>query len=271
MSIKISHEAPLSFLEASLYFNDYDYALVHLFSECAKYRDFFSKCLKLGREVILDNSVQELGQAYSGDNYASWIEKLQPTYYIIPDVLEDCNRTIENCQMWLAKYNLPGKKIGVVQGKTYEEIVKCYKYMDAHVDKIGISFDYSYYEKSTPHPSKCISWMLGRIGLLGKLAKDGIINTEKPHHLLGASNPREFSFYAPYKWIRSLDTSSPIVHGICGIEYDDFGLWEKKSIKIPELLNYEPKGNQDVERIMHNIQRFREFVNYGEYVNYKAF
>jgi len=42
---------------------------------------------------------------------------------------------------WNLKYkDLPGKKIGVVQGKTYSEIVGCYDYMAnvADVDMIAI-------------------------------------------------------------------------------------------------------------------------------------
>ena len=71
---------------------------------------------------------------------------------------------------WNEKYSdLPGKKIGVVQGKTYESIASCYDYMDkvAKVDMIAISFDYSYYTVSAPHPNKYVSWMLGRVKLIG--------------------------------------------------------------------------------------------------------
>jgi queuine/archaeosine tRNA-ribosyltransferase len=107
---------------------------------------------------------------------------------------------------WLVSYGgrLPGKMIGVVQGKTYSEIVECYEYMNAvNVDMIAISFDYSYYQEKFPHPNKYVSWMLGRIQLLGRMLKDGIINTEVPHHLLGCGLPQEFSFYhnAGYEWI----------------------------------------------------------------------
>ena len=127
---------------------------------------------------------------------------------------------------WNTQYSsLPGKKIGVVQGKTYNQIKSCYEYMDkvADVDMIAISFDYSYYTVSVPHANKYVSWMLGRVKLIGDLLKDGIINKEKPHHLLGCGLPQEFSFYkhADYNFIYSLDTSNPVVHGIKGIEYKD--------------------------------------------------
>ena len=59
MGIKTSHEVPLSMLEQSRAFNDYDYALVHLFEKYPKYYDFFKKSIEMGRDVLLDNSIFE--------------------------------------------------------------------------------------------------------------------------------------------------------------------------------------------------------------------
>ena len=100
--------------------------------------------------------------------------------------------------------------------------------------------------------------MLGRVKLLGDLLKDGIINTEKPHHLLGCGLPQEFAFYAHYPWIYSLDTSNPVVHGIKGIKYGSDGLWSKETQKLFELINYDV---EDVNLILSNIQKFRWFTN----------
>ena len=88
--MKISHETPISLLEYSTEFNDYDYALVHLFEEYTKYFDFFKKSISQGRTVILDNSIFELGKAFDSDRFAYWIQQLNPTEYIIPDSLENC-------------------------------------------------------------------------------------------------------------------------------------------------------------------------------------
>ena len=130
------------------------------------------------------------------------------------------------------------------------------------VDMIAISFDYSYYSVSVPHPNKYVSWMLGRVKLLGDLLKDGVINTEKPHHLLGCGLPQEFAFYkhADYKWIYSLDTSNPIVHGIKGITYGDEGLWSKESQKLHELIDMDLE-DIDLSRVKNNIQKFRWYAN----------
>ena len=127
---------------------------------------------------------------------------------------------------------------------------------------IAISFDYSYYSDSIPHPNKYVSWMLGRVKLLGDLERDGIINKDKPHHLLGCGLPQEFSFYknANYKWLYSLDTSNPVVHGLKGIEYDREGLWSKESQKLHELINV-PIEEIDIEKVTSNIEKFRWLTN----------
>ena len=259
--IKIAHESPKSIFKQVQNVTDYDYALVHLFEEDPEYLKQFQEAKAKGREIILDNSIFELEEAFDAEKFAGWVLELQPTWYIVPDALEDAKKTCSQMATWINKYkNLPGKKIGVVQGKTYQQIKSCYEYMDkiAEVDMIAISFDYSYYVQSVPHPNKYVSWMMGRVKLLGDLLKDGIINENKPHHLLGCGLPQEFSFYSDYKWIYSLDTSNPVVHGIKGVEYREDGLWSKESQKLFELINHQV---EDTNTILYNINKFKWFAN----------
>jgi len=264
MSIKIAHEAPKSIFEEVNKLTDYSYALVHLFEQDKEYLDLFKKTVIKGREVILDNSIFELGTAFEPERYLYWINELRPTWYIVPDVLENSGGTMAKMAEWNGKYRSKayGKSIGVVQGKTYNEIVDCYEYMDniADVDMIAISFDYSYYTQSVPHPNKYVSWMLGRVKLLGDLVRDGIINETKPHHLLGCGLPQEFSFYSWYPWIYSLDTSNPVVHALKNIPYRDTGLWNKESQKLVDLIDTSLE-NINLELITKNIKDFRKFTN----------
>jgi hypothetical protein len=259
--IKIAHESPKSIFNQVQNVTDYDYALVHLFEEDPEYLQQFKEAKEKGREIILDNSIFELEEAFDAEKFAGWVLELGPDWYIVPDALEDAKKTCSQMAAWNIKYkDLPGKKIGVVQGKTYKQIKTCYEYMDktANVDMIAISFDYSYYVQSVPHPNKYVSWMMGRVKLLGDLLKDGVINEDKKHHLLGCGLPQEFSFYSDYKWIYSLDTSNPVVHGIKGIEYREDGLWSKESQKLFELINYEVV---DTNTILYNINKFKWFAN----------
>ena len=264
--IKVAHESPKDIFNEVQSLTDYDYALVHLFEEDPIYLDQFKKAIANGREVILDNSIFELEEAFDAVKFDKWVNEIKPTWYIVPDALEQSQKTIDQMEDWNNKglgYEGSGK-IGVVQGKTYDEIVDCYNYMnkEADVDMIAISFDYSYYTKSCPHVNKYVSWMLGRVKLLGDLLRDGVINKDKPHHLLGCGLPQEFSFYkhSDYDWIYSLDTSNPVVHGIKGISYGSDGLWSKERQKLHELINSEISIDQ-LNTIKNNIQKFKWFTN----------
>ena len=272
-TIKIAHEAPKSIFRKIQCFTDYDYALVHLFEEDEEYFNLFKEALKNGREVVLDNSVFELGKAFNPERFVYWINKLQPTYYIVPDVLESFDGTRKNMLDW--KENWPSKvisgpkMIGVVQGNSYEAIKRCYTFMveDAQVDKVAISFDYSYYEQSVPHPNRLMSWVLGRVKLLGDLMQDGTLRTDVPHHLLGCALPCEGIFYPSkyYDFIESMDTSNPVVHGLREIEYrGPLGLTTKESTKLYTLINSEVSDEQEYS-IIGNCLRFRTMWcgNYG--------
>jgi len=254
---KVSHEVPLVLLEKSREFNDYDYALVHLFETLPEYYNFYKKSVEMGRDVLLDNSIFELGKAFDQERFAYWVKALKPTRYIIPDVLDSMVGTVENLYKWNSNYkDLPGRKIGVLQGDNLEDLITCYKEINFYCDEIAISFNYKYYGDTV------MDWYLGRPKLIRYLYDNHILNRNKPHHLLGASLPQEFKFYrdSKYDFINSLDTSSPIVHGLLKIRYKPgFGLHSKKSIKLVDLID-STVDDEQMRIINYNLKEFRSYV-----------
>jgi len=265
---KIAHEAPISIFNDVQARTDYDYALVHLFEESEQYFQLFKQALNNKREVILDNSVFELGTAFDSEKYAEWIVRLKPTYYIIPDVLNDANGTIKNYDNWVKNYkdSVPGKMIAVAQGKTYNEFLECYNHLTSGVDKIAISFDSEFYDTwisrfSTKQPTKYHAWALARQLLFVKMVEMKHINESIPHHLLGCGVPQEFSDYRNYKFIDSIDTSNPVVAGLKGLRYNnERGLDDKPSEKLHTMINSEVSIEQ-LANITYNITWFRKIVN----------
>ncbi len=269
--IKIAHESPVPYFDQVQQQTDYDYALVHLFEENEEYYSKFKFAVQKGREVLLDNSIFELGEAFDKDKYAVWIEKLQPSWYIIPDVLEGAEETVKNVKEWqhLAGFNT----IGVVQGKAYDEICWCYQEIAPLVDKIAISFDYSFFNDLVMDmayddvsrgwlPTKYHIWAKGRQILLDMMIEDNIIIHSKPHHLLGCGLPQEFKHYTRYGFIDSLDTSNPVVAGYKGIRYNGLaGLEDKPSVKLFTLIDevFTEKQKRDVD---YNIRMFRMMTNH---------
>lgn len=68
MVIEVSHESPISILDKSLEYNDYAYALVHLFETHPDYYNFFKNLVDENKcSVLLDNSIFELGKSFKSN------------------------------------------------------------------------------------------------------------------------------------------------------------------------------------------------------------
>lgn len=265
--IKTYHEAPKAIFHRVQELTDGDYALVHLFEEDREYYELFQNALRTGRDVILDNSVFELGTAFNADTFAYWVYALRPTWYIVPDVLEDADATIDRFFNFIKAYpGLPGKRIGVVQGKNYDDFVKCYKTIAPYCDKIGISFDCSWYVERMKGSTKWLQLAAGRLKTLIQMDEQHVIDRNKPHHLLGVAVPQDLACYAAFQrggeflWVDSVDTSNPVVHGLAGISYGLTGLEDKETRKLYTMIN-EQVSDEQWQVIHNNIQDFRRFCN----------
>ncbi len=283
--MKIFHEVPNCLLETSLTFNDGDYCLVHLLDGNTKYRDFYKSSVEQGRHIILDNSIFELGESVASDMLVRWIKFLRPTEYIIPDALEDCEKTLSNFEAFKSTHgtDLPGHAMAVVQGKTYEEILHCVNVFqnDPFVSRIAISFDYSLYLTLTENEADAESahlfavqmgiplylvankwgrYALGRLYILHKLSKDTTLR--KKIHLLGCAVPWEVKYFNKLKLnhvLESIDTSNPIVSGILGKKYNtEVGLRTKWSKRLVDFIDDELTFSQ-VALAWNNVQLFRKF------------
>jgi hypothetical protein len=258
--MKIYHEAPLRAFDLVQQYTDGDYALVHLLKNPTYKRAF--KLAKLNdREIILDNSVFELGQAYDDSLFAAEVERMEPTWYIVPDVLSNMDGTLERFRKFVNKHpELPGGRVGVVQGSSNAQLLRCYEQLEPHCDMIAFSFDYVHWGLAIPqHESKWHAYMEGRREFLNNY--QGFFNKDKPHHLLGCALPQEFVAYPRnWDWLYSVDTSNPVVHGMLGIAYSPEGLYSKSTIKLAEMIDSDVNAIQ-CSRILHNIDMFRRFCN----------
>ena len=270
MFIEVSHESPISMLEHSLTYNDYAYALVHLFETHPRYYEFFKNVRECSdTPVLLDNSIFELKKSFDPKKYAEWIDKLNPNYYIVPDVLEDCKGTTDQWIDWCCNYDdgADALKIGVVQGKDWNDLVECYRFMRDNADYIAISFDYEYFQHtgycadSNAH-SRLVRMKTGRIRFIHQLIDEGIWCWNKPHHLLGCSLASEFRWYVDNNVynIKSCDTSNPVVAAIQGYRYnDEFGLAHKPSTLLADLIDHYMTDDQ-IEDLDYNTKMFKKII-----------
>ncbi len=263
------HEAPKAIFTHVQERTDGDYALVHLFEEDEAYLAMFKEAVASGREVILDNSIFELGTSFDHDQYAYWIQELQPTWYIVPDVWKDSQATIDMFTEFVGNHkDLPGKVIGVAQGNDLEDVTASYRALEPLCDMVAFNLDFSSYAYANGYVSErcpeCIAMAVGRERILTSLADNNVLNPDKPHHLLGCGVPQELTYYdnVTKAYIYSVDTSNPVLHGLENQQYDATGLSFKSSQKMCDLMDVVPTAEQLFD-IDFNIRRFKEFMERG--------
>ena len=257
--ITISHEVPFCLLEKSREFNDYDYCLPHLMDENEEYRDFFYKSKEMGRYIVMDNSLHELGEAYDSDRLIYWINEIKPDEFIVPDVWEDAKLSIGNAKQW-AQVKLPEGvlKVAVVQAKNTWEAEDCVQaYKNLGYKKIAFSYGAEYYHTMCPHPNKDLGKAIGRYMVVHKLYNNKTLTMFDRVHLLGTASPIEFGMYKNIECIESIDTSNPIMAAIGEMPYTKMGLYMKP---IANMNKYQDMSidflNEDL--VEYNVEMFRK-------------
>jgi hypothetical protein len=256
--MKIAHEVPFCLLTKSREFNDYDYCLPHLMDENEEYRTFFLNSKNVARYIVMDNSLHELGEAYSTDRLMYWVNKLEPDEFIVPDVWEDYAASVRNAKLW-ANTKLPENttKVAVVQAKNLHEANLCVQaYKDLGYKKIAFSYGASYYNDVCPHINKDLGKAIGRFMVISSMLKDKILSVKDRVHLLGTSSPIEFGFYVDMPFIESIDTSNPIMAAIGEMPYTKMGLHLKPMANMNKHQDISKEFvNEDL--VDFNVEMFR--------------
>jgi len=262
--MRVSHEVPLNLLNASPNFNHYDYCLPHLLDKYESYKEYFLEARKQGRYIIMDNSLHELGEAYNTERLLHWIEVLKPDEFIVPDVWEDMESSINNATEWTQiKIHKDVLKVAVVQAKSIEEATECYlKYRALGYRKIAFSYGAKYYAELIPHPTRAIATALGRVHVISTLYNNDVISKHDRVHLLGCAVPQEFIYYKDMPFIETIDTSNPIMSGIEKTKYNVWGLDEKPKTRIDDVMEMSTEDlNRKWVTIYNNIMDFKLINN----------
>jgi hypothetical protein len=216
----------------------------------------------MGRYIVMDNSLHELGEAYNTKRLIHWIDEIKPNEFIIPDVWEDHISSVVNARHW-SKAILPEgvEMVAVVQAKNSHEAVLCTQtYKDLGYKKIAYSYGASYYNDLCPHPNKDLGKAIGRFMAISSLYKHKILSDFDRVHLLGTASPIEFGMYSNFKFIESIDTSNPIMAAIEGGVYTKMGLNEKPSANMNNYQNINI-NEIDLDLIDYNVRTFKKINN----------
>lgn len=258
--IKVAHEVPLEYMKISRDISDYDYALVHLFDHeslavARQYFMYFYESLQQGREVILDNSAYELkGTYYDMHRYVEWINLLKPTYYVVPDVRNNSEKTIEATKEWMREYVDSGvvskdlKRMVVVHGKNLEEMQHTIDELEQYCDKLSFSFEDYYFDIAKNKED------VGKV----RYTEINKLHFTKPVHILGCILPQEFKLWKDDERIDTIDTSSPICNALESKDLTE-NMLEKPKVTINDafLVEYTEKMAQ---KMIENSKIFKKFI-----------
>ena len=261
--MKVSHELPLNLMHYAYEWNDYDYCLPHLLDEYQQYRLFFQKSKKDKRFIIMDNGLFE-GVNHTTEDLLEKIELIYPNIFIVPDAWNDSISTLRNAKHWMINYknNLPEgvNLMAVCQGNDMGELMTTYQtLLDLGYKHIAFNHSSVAYEREYPgEMPKLKAQMYGRMEFIRRLVEKDTIDKNCYHHLLGCSLPQEFMAYNDWKFVKSVDTSNPILVGAEGTRYSDSGI----SFKPKDKLEHYFEKNLDIqlEDIKFNVQKFKSFI-----------
>ena len=149
--------------------------------------------------------------------------------------------------------------MAVCQGKDMGELMITYQTLvDLGYNHIAFNHSSIAYEKEYLGMEKLKAQMYGRMEFIRKLVEKGTIRKTYYHHLLGCSLPQEFMAYGDWSFIRSCDTSNPILVGAEGVRYTDSGIIFKPENKLEHY--FEKNLDDQLENIKFNVQKFKSYV-----------
>ena len=260
--MKISHELPLGLMHYGYEWNDIDYCLPHLIDKYEQYRLYFQKAKLNKRFIIMDNGLFE-GVEHTTEDLLSKINLIRPNIFIAPDAWNDHALTLVNAKSWMNNYkpNLPEgvELMAVCQGKTISDLIATYQtLLDLGYKHIAFNHSSIAYQEMYPENKGLKASMYGRMEFIRRLVTTNTIDKSAYHHLLGASLPQEYMCYKDWEFIKSGDTSNPILVGAEGKRYDDGGIdWKPKE----KLEHYFEKDLSDrLDDIIFNVNKFKQFI-----------
>jgi len=266
--MKVSHEVPRCLLTSSPEFNDYDYALPHLFDQDEEYLQYFMDAKANGRYIIMDNSLHELGEAYNHERLRYWVNVIEPDEFIVPDVWMDCHQTAAQAKYWKQfKYPKKTKLTAVIQGKNKNDAYLCANLLaNLGYKKLCVSYGATWYNDFFPHTNADMGKALGRVRFVQGLFKLDQLKDIK-FHLLGCSIPQEFGWYDNNPRIESIDTSNPVMAALEEVLYNERGLNVKPKANMNDYFDID-FSKLNYLSVIHNTTKFREINNIDKIKHY---
>jgi len=268
--ILFGYISPISYLHKIPEDEPFHLILAHLLKH-KKYVNFYNKRREMGDYILLDNSAFEFQFPIQADIMLKMIDEsgINANCLVAPDYpFEPGIKTIKSTENFIKQLRDKGMDydvMGVPQSVKgdWKGWIDCYKelsQMDG-CSHIGLSI------LGCPNAfcsiTKTEDIMINRLFAVITLLDRGLVADHIWHHALGLGMPREILLQRELGVVDSNDSSSPIWHGIQGIEYDDsYGCLKNGKCSIP--VDFEIERNDNVKKndviIDKNIETIKYFT-----------
>ena len=258
--IKIFHEAPIQLLEMMKKHTAGEYIIAPFLDKYPVYKEHMLKSAKDGRFIIMDNGLHE-GAIPSTESLIEKIKEYKPNIFIVPDEWNDFQTTTRNAEYWISeiKPSLPEKTnlMAVVQAVDLNQGMTCYQtFKKLGYKYIAVNYSSEMYSTMFHFDNINVNRTLGRVQFFSELKHREILDETIHHHLLGASSVDEFKFYKDLPYVKSCDTSSPIIYGCEYMTYKMKNIFEKPKAKIEDYFESEITAHQ-MKCILRNLKTFQ--------------
>jgi len=223
----VATELPIRYQGVLAALTDYDFVIAPVCLKFMEYRMFNAAQRRKGRFVVLDNGTFE-GELLEVEKLLDLVKLIHPQEVIAPDIIGNREETVRLARDFCVKLRNESLFCQVQvcpQGNSFEDWLQCYQELVdlPQVSSIGVSYvghfefpeDRDYFGPDMA-PEETI-----RLRFFHYLVGRGLLRGDKRYHLLGLYSPSALSWYARYPFIRSIDTSFPIVCALRGDRMDE--------------------------------------------------
>jgi hypothetical protein len=242
--IKLALEMPVTYLDLWNPLCDLDFVLAHKVLEDRAYAQYFVN-RPPGRELILDNSMHELGKPLSVSALREAAEAVRADYVVAPDELGQPRKNID----WF-----------------HETVEALSDYADVAVVLAGrdpVERDW-YLQEVSGADMLCLPFREPRLVWFA-LHTDFIVTHWNRIHLLGVSSPGDLEGFAcrarehsEIDW--SIDTAKPIKWGYAGELLQGRATWRSASLSSRALLDLEEIPEDHCKTIESNISYLKSLL-----------
>jgi len=216
---------------------DYAFILAQYWKK-KQYREHFMEHRCGRRMAIVDNGVYE-GETITWKKYVQIIREVTrhypETYYILPDVLYDHEKTVEKSQRFLGKYQVEAEPVFVCQTA---RISQCIEYAERHdIEMIALPI-----------------WMERELRGIRTLMTRRLVYEDFKVHLLGLDRVSELVETRELAY--SVDTSLPLTLAKNNVRYIDY----ETMYRLPRITWDDEPTVEQIRLALRHIRVFRRIL-----------